>query len=367
MVKNGSKRRFSTSGGMPLPVSATSRTTTSVGLSASGSGVESGAQRDVAIVSDAVGRILDQVDEHLFDLLGIDPNPRIRAIQERNSNVQFAQLRSQERLHLAQRLVGVHQFELRFRGSCEREEVAHDPFEAANFPADEFGVLVLGGAGVQVFLLDEQPCFEGRQRIADLMRDPGGKHSQGSQFLLSFDQLLAFHEFDLQRSDHSAVNHHGQARAGNQQEEQRTEQQHPQMIQRFIGLVEEGVHGVAMRVGQLERQYQNMLRLFLEAGELAQTIGAEGLAAKPGMDLAGRVHVAIIRKVDLVENRLFLLARQNGTLVVNPAIQRPAVYIETRPLVGIAGDTVAKDRIVQLQDGLLEMMPRSESSSIARQ
>ena len=129
VVKKGSNSRFCTSGGMPLPVSATSRMTTSVTRSASRFAIEPGAQGDLAVLADAVGGVLDEIDQHLLDLLRVNAElERRTASSEREPDVGLFQLRLEQRLDLAQRLIGGHGRQVRIGGPREQEHVLDDAF-----------------------------------------------------------------------------------------------------------------------------------------------------------------------------------------------------------------------------------------------
>ena len=84
------------------------------------------------------------------------------------------QLRAEQLLRCAQRLFRRDGDQFGFAGPGEEQKVANDPFQAVDLLANDFGVSMFGGAGLQLFALHEQARFDGRERIADFM-----SHSRG--------------------------------------------------------------------------------------------------------------------------------------------------------------------------------------------
>ena len=114
-----------------------------------------GATRRVMVPSlaDAVGGVLNQVDQHLFDLLRVDADPGRRGDLPATSRMlDFSNCGREQCLHLAQRLVGGHGRQLRVRtgrANC-RKSFTMRSRRLISLPMT-VGVLMFRGAGLQVF------------------------------------------------------------------------------------------------------------------------------------------------------------------------------------------------------------------------
>src|SRR5581483_6766205 len=118
-------------------------------------------------------------------------------------------------------------------GATELQEVLHDPLQAIDLIANYLRVLRLRRTPSQRLQLGEQAGLDRRQRVANLMGHAGGEHTEGSQFLLPFQNGVGFHQLDAKRVDHFAVDQPRQPCAQQQQQEQRAEDQHTQEAQRL--------------------------------------------------------------------------------------------------------------------------------------
>src|SRR5438034_11765473 len=123
---------------------------------------------------------------------------------------------------------------MRLGRAGKKQDVFDDALEASDFVADNLSVFIFLGAWAEMFLLNKKPRLDGGKRVADFVGDAGGQHTEGSEFLLSFHDDLAFNELDAQRSDEIAINHNGQSSDGQQEQGEGGQQQKAQMLQRFV-------------------------------------------------------------------------------------------------------------------------------------
>ena len=179
----------------------------------------------VAVLADAVGGVLNQVDQHLLDLLRVNLNAARRRIPRRRAGCwpfRSWGLRSVWTWRKGSSAETVARS--RLGGPGEEQDIFDDAFEPADFVGDDLGVGVFRGAGRQMLLLEEEPGLDGGERVADFVGDAGGQHAEGSELFLALQQRLAFHQLDPQRRDQLAIDHHGQSPARQQQQDQRSEQ-----------------------------------------------------------------------------------------------------------------------------------------------
>ena len=261
-------------------------------------GAQPKAQSNIAVLANALGGILDEVDQRLFDLLRIDPDFGRDRIFITKANVGLRQLRSKKLLYFAQRLVCRHRNQFGLRWPGEQEHIFDNPLQAADFLRDDLGIFKLGRARLQMLSLNEQPRLDGRERIADFVGDTGGEHAQRGQFFLAFHQRLAFDQFGLQWSDQFAIDDDGQATARHQQQREGNQQQNDEIIERFLGIGQKAIHRLAMGGGQLNAQFRDVLRLFFEFGEFAQQNRGLRLGADSFVQFAGGAHVIVVIGVD---------------------------------------------------------------------
>ncbi len=90
------------------------------------------------------------------------------------------------------------------------------------------------------------------------------------------------------------------------------------------------------------------------------------VGAHAGRKLTRRGQVIVVTRVDQIEDVPFLVGEEDGALVVNPFIQTPAHALEARPILGIMIDAVAQNQVVELPDGLLEMIGDLEALQLHR-
>ena len=72
-----------------------------------------------------------------------------------------------------------------------------------------------------MLLLNEEPGFDRRERIADFVGDAGRQHAQRSELFLPFDEGLAFDQLHAQRRDQVTINDNRQARHREEKQSQR--------------------------------------------------------------------------------------------------------------------------------------------------
>ena len=106
--------------------------------------VEARPQSYSAVLAYALGCILDEVDEHLLNLLGIDANLGSYGVFTCKTNVGFRKLRVKKRLNFSQNLARRNGDKLRFRRPGKKEDIPHDAFQTADFIGDDLGIFVLG-------------------------------------------------------------------------------------------------------------------------------------------------------------------------------------------------------------------------------
>ena len=196
-----------------------------VGAPRGARGARADAQGDRAAGFHALDPVLNQVDEHLLDLVRVHPQPDIGHGLEVEPDGGLLQLGSKQRAHAGEQAVGRDGEEPRFGRARELEEILHDPFQAQDFVADHLGVLVRGRIRDEVLLQAVQPHVDGREGIADFMGHAGRERAQGGELFLPRAQGAAFAQLDAQRSDDAAVNgHRHRAHQDHQQDEHRDQE-----------------------------------------------------------------------------------------------------------------------------------------------
>src|SRR3954466_14882869 len=98
-------------------------------------------QGNDAIAADAVGGILDEVDQDLLHLGRIDSNRSADWMIDFEPNARALEVRSKQSLDFPQWLVRRHIPEVRFGWAGEQEHVLHYSFEARDFIANDFAVV----------------------------------------------------------------------------------------------------------------------------------------------------------------------------------------------------------------------------------
>src|SRR5215471_15699254 len=92
----------------------------------------------------ALGGVLDQVDQYLFDLLWINPNPNIRWRFQDQLNGGFFQLPTQQSSGSRQQAVSRNRDQLRLDRAGELQKGLNDTFQALDLPIDNRRILELG-------------------------------------------------------------------------------------------------------------------------------------------------------------------------------------------------------------------------------
>lgn len=178
-----------------------------------------GVEGDGAIMTDAFGGILNEVNEDLFELLGIDADPEGAGGREMELDGVFLELSRQETFDPGEKVGGEDGDGAGFGGACEMEHFAHDAIEALDFLVDDGGVFVFGGAADEGAFETVEAHIDGGERIANLVGDPGGEGAEGSEFFLAFDDGLAFDELSAERGDFDAIDQIGGSNAEDEDED----------------------------------------------------------------------------------------------------------------------------------------------------
>src|SRR5437899_5030588 len=80
-------------------------------------------QRDNAVCADTVGGVLDQINQHLFDLRRINTNQASGKRFDVDSNAGFFKVGRKESLDFAQRFIGGNRFEMGLGWTSEEQHV----------------------------------------------------------------------------------------------------------------------------------------------------------------------------------------------------------------------------------------------------
>ena len=105
------------------------------------------AQRDYSFVPDAVRRVLNQVDQHLFDLLGVRAHPGSFGRLQLQLDRGLFQLRLQQVMNFLQDPLRRDGNQFRLGRAGKLEEILDDPLQAADFIGNYEGVFVVRPAG----------------------------------------------------------------------------------------------------------------------------------------------------------------------------------------------------------------------------
>src|ERR1043166_8142326 len=101
------------------------------------------------------------------------------------------------------------------------QKIPDDAVEALDLLVNDPGVFFFGRTPDESPLQAVQADIDGRERISDFMRHPGGQRPQRGQFFLSIDDGAAFDELRAERSNPHAVN---QARGGESRDQHKCHQ-----------------------------------------------------------------------------------------------------------------------------------------------
>src|SRR5947209_8403645 len=102
-----------------------------------------------------------------------------------------------------------------------------------------------------------------------------------------------------------------------------------------------------MGLCQFETETEDELGLLFKSGEAHQ------VKAGLGLELASLRHVIVIIGVDKVENVFFFFGGEDVALLIYPVVQIRAGWAEARPFIGVVVKAEAQDRVVELQQSLL--------------
>lgn len=221
--------------------------------------VEAGAQSYSAVSADALGGVLDEIDEHLLDLLGIDTDRGRNRVFARELNIRFFELRPKKCLDLIEELGGRRIHQMRFGRPGEKQDISDDTFEAINLIGNNLGIFMLGRTRPQVFLLNEEPGFNRGNWISNFVSDTGSKHSERGQLFVALDQCLALNQLDSQRGDEVSINNRGQAARCKQKQSERYQQQNAQVAEGLFRRGKKRIHGFAMGRRQFKAKIKQEL------------------------------------------------------------------------------------------------------------
>jgi len=114
--------------------------------------VPPGAQRDCAVVGDAVGGVLHEIDQHLLDLRGVHPDFALALMIPKRGECWPGQVASPGNAGVSSKTRSAGMVaNCGSRWPREMEKVIHNPLQSQDFPFHEFGVGVFRGSGLKVF------------------------------------------------------------------------------------------------------------------------------------------------------------------------------------------------------------------------
>ena len=180
------------------------------------------------------------------------------------------QIGRHQTLNLAEQRVSGDGSQLGIGRSGKTQHVLHDAFEAGNLGADDVRVFSRGGHGLQMFLQSVKARLERGERVANFVGDASGQRAEGDEFLLSFEQVLAMHQFGLQRRDHVTVDHPSHGRDQSQQHHNAPGEDAPETGERSTGSGQKLRLRCAMGVGQLPHKITHSIGLGIEGVELRE-------------------------------------------------------------------------------------------------
>ena len=193
VVKNGSKTRSTTSGGMPLPesvtVTATHGPTIWPGGAARSAGTTSVRMRRRAAVRHGIAGVDAQVHQHLIELRRVAFGERHLAVVRQLEGDPLGQDAMQQRGQAAQAVAEVDGLERQRVRAADGEELPRQQRAA------------LGGAGDRVQLLADQRILragrgqagagqDDRQQVGEVVRDAAGEQAEALELLGAVEARL---------------------------------------------------------------------------------------------------------------------------------------------------------------------------------
>src|SRR5438445_769287 len=110
-----------------------------------------------------------------------------------------------------------------------------------------------------------------------------------------------------------------------------------------------------MSLGEVKTEIEQGSGPLFEVGEFGEGHCGFGVGPGSGVEFARGSHVKIVVGIDIIEDLLLFFGREVGTLLVNPTVQIRAGDAEPGPIIGVMGNAVMENEVVQLKNGLLQM------------
>ena len=166
-----------------------------------------GAQGDEPAARGVVGRILDEVDQDLLDLLGVGLHGHFGRGLELEPDARGFQLGAEQMLHLLEQRPGGEGLDPGRRRPGELQDIPDDSLQALDFGVDD-GEVVGGGSVARGGAFEAvEAQLDGGEGIAHLVGDAGGERAQRGQLFLLIEQGMAPGQFGLERGNPDHLDH----------------------------------------------------------------------------------------------------------------------------------------------------------------
>ena len=176
-----------------------------VGLGSFESGTPvSSAQRDEAVAANALRRILNQVDQHLLELLRVAVEPRLPLRLACQPDRLPLQLGRHQFADLVEQQLGSHEDKIRRSGPRQLDKILEDLIDPANLIPDDSRVFMFGASFRERSLYRVQTRVDCGQRVANFVRESGRQLLEVGELLLMGDDRVALDQLDSKRHHHRA-------------------------------------------------------------------------------------------------------------------------------------------------------------------